>query len=172
MGCVFLLKEFFMNEAISIGVYIGLAVLGIIYFILLFSVGKKNATFKKILNIFFSCLVLISIVMILIFLPTESDTDDIYRPLSKSGMYIFSFLLIGLIVALTFIFDTKEEKNPTKALTFAGISVALSFVLSYIRLFSLPQGGAITLVSLLPLCIYSYLFGTKNNLWRLIKRCY
>ncbi len=37
--------------------------------------------------------------------------------------------------------------------------IALSFVLSYIRLYRVPQGGSITLASMLPLFLFSYAYG-------------
>ena len=46
----------------------------------------------------------------------------------------------------------------------AGICVAMSFVLSYIKLFSAPQGGSVTLASMLPIMLYAYLYGTKRGL--------
>ena len=51
----------------------------------------------------------------------------------------------------------------TRSVTFAAVSVALAFALSYIRLFRLPQGGSITLVSVLPLMLYSQMFGVRKG---------
>lgn len=39
--------------------------------------------------------------------------------------------------------------------------VALATVLSYIRVFQLPWGGSITLLSMLPICVYSIRWGIK-----------
>lgn len=88
-----------------------------------------------------------------------------YKPLSN-GMYVFSALLI-LTIALVAIFFGKGEKavSESRALSFAGVSVALSFALSYVKLFSLPQGGSITLASMLPLIIYSYVFGARKGIF-------
>lgn len=41
----------------------------------------------------------------------------------------------------------------------------MSFALSYLRIVKMPQGGSITLASLLPLMIYSYMFGTKKGVF-------
>lgn len=51
----------------------------------------------------------------------------------------------------------------TKILIFASLCLALSFILSYIKLFSLPLGGSITLVSALPLILFGYIFGAKYS---------
>ena len=87
-----------------------------------------------------------------------------YVGVSTSGLAIGAALLLALLVALTFIFGGKENKeNHTQSIVYAAIAVALSFALSYVRFFKLPQGGSITLVSLLPLMLYSYMFGIKKG---------
>ena len=98
----------------------------------------------------------------LLFLLPKGEQE--YAPLSFSGMYIFSFILIG-IIALVCIFFGKDNgtASSTKAISTAGICIALSYALSYIKLFSLPQGGSVTLASMLPLIIYSYLFGARKG---------
>lgn len=101
-------------------------------------------------------------VVLLFVIPTEEG----YAPLSDAGMYIFSLLLIVAIALLTFFFGKDDgTANPTKAISFAGVSIALSFALSYIKLFSLPQGGSVTLASMLPLVIYSYVFGARKGVF-------
>ena len=47
----------------------------------------------------------------------------------------------------------------------AGITVAMSFGLSYIKLWEMPQGGSVTLMSLLPIMIFSYVYGTKKGVF-------
>ena len=78
---------------------------------------------------------------------------------------IFSTILIIVIVAFLLIIFGKKEKseNHTKSIVYAAICIATSFALSYIRFFKLPQGGSVTFVSILPLMIYSYVFGIKNG---------
>lgn len=65
--------------------------------------------------------------------------------------------LIGL-----FLLSHKEKTTSTaqtKKLVYGGICISISFVLSYIRIFHLPQGGSITLASMFPLVLYSMIFG-------------
>ena len=57
-----------------------------------------------------------------------------------------------------------KKANPTRALVYGALCISLSFVLSYLKLFSLPQGGSITLVSMLPLAFYANRFGVKYGL--------
>lgn len=89
-----------------------------------------------------------------------------YAPLNSVEMYVFSVLLIAAIVAPCVIFGKDDgTANPSKSLSFAGVTIALSFALSYIKLFSLPQGGSVTLASMLPLIVYSYVFGARKGLF-------
>lgn len=52
----------------------------------------------------------------------------------------------------------------TKNLVLGGVLVALGTVLSFIKVFELPQGGSITLCSMLPVMLFAYLCGTKWGL--------
>lgn len=56
------------------------------------------------------------------------------------------------------------ETNKTKALVYGALCIALSFALSYVKLFSMPMGGSVTLCSMLPLALYSYRFGLPKGL--------
>lgn len=100
--------------------------------------------------------------IVLLFVLPTIDSD--YAPLSNAGMYISSFALV-IITALLTIFFGKDEgsASQTKAISYGGVAIALSFALSYVKLFSLPQGGSVTLASMLPLIIYAYMFGARKG---------
>ncbi len=80
------------------------------------------------------------------------------------GLWLSSIGLIVLIV-LVAVFTDKEKslRFDVKSLAYAGVLGGLSFALSYIRLFKMPMGGSITLASILPIMLYSYMFGTKKG---------
>ena len=44
-----------------------------------------------------------------------------------------------------------------------GVCLALSFVLSFVKLFEMPQGGAVTAASMLPLLFFCLSFGAKKG---------
>lgn len=52
-----------------------------------------------------------------------------------------------------------NSANNTRKIVYGGMCIALAFVLSYIRLFRMPQGGSITPGSMLPIILYSIVFG-------------
>lgn len=88
------------------------------------------------------------------------------------------WVLLGLAAALVAVLAVlvvrarragEREAKPTapggaRALVYGALLVAVSFVLSYLRLLSMPQGGAITVASVLPLALYAYWFGPRNGI--------
>lgn len=72
-----------------------------------------------------------------------------------------TWIALGLIVAFGVVlmcFTTKVRWN-AKMLAYAALCIAISFVLSYIRLLKMPQGGSITPASMLPIMMFAYAFG-------------
>lgn len=58
-----------------------------------------------------------------------------------------------------------EKNSKTRILVEGAIMVALAFVLSCIKVFKLPWGGSITLLSMLPIVIFSIKRGVKAGLF-------
>lgn len=58
----------------------------------------------------------------------------------------------------------KSGKAAAKKLAFCGVMLALGFVLSFIKILRLPWGGAVTLFSMLFICLSGYLYGLKTGL--------
>ena len=90
---------------------------------------------------------------------------DWYPNLNQTVLYVSSVLVIIVIIALGFILNKNNTPIDTKCLSLAGVTVAMSFGLSYVKIFTLPQGGSITLFSLLPIMIFSYIYGTKKGIF-------
>ena len=73
---------------------------------------------------------------------------------------VWGILAALVILGLVLFFVTRDSKKwSTRMLANAALCIALSFVLSYIRLYKLPQGGSITLASMLPLFLFAYAYG-------------
>ena len=82
------------------------------------------------------------------------------------GLYISAVLAIAALLAAAFFFGRKDKKGfDSKSITYAAICVAMSFALSYLKIVKMPQGGSITIASLLPLMIYAYMFGVKKGVF-------
>ncbi len=79
-------------------------------------------------------------------------------------LYIFAAIGIALLFFISYFFGKKGNNGfDTKSITYAAICLALSFALSFLSLIKLPQGGSVTLVSLLPLMLYSQMFGVRKG---------
>lgn len=97
---------------------------------------------------------------------TDWDTGEhLDNKVNQLVLYLSAAALIVVSVAVAFVIDRKN-KTPfdSRCIAFAGITIALSFALSYIKFFEMPQGGSITLASLLPVMLFAYVYGPKKGL--------
>lgn len=108
---------------------------------------------------------LATLILVAVYFSKNISADGYYsEKLDNASLYISAVLLVALILALTFIFDKKGSfVFDTKCIATAGVCIALSFVLSYIKLFELPQGGSVTLCSLFPVMLFAYIYGMKKG---------
>ena len=74
-----------------------------------------------------------------------------------------TLIVIIFILFLILKSDDKNEKFNTRALTLSALLIALSMVLGQIKLFPMPQGGSVTLLSMLPIAYLGYLYGVKKS---------
>ena len=66
---------------------------------------------------------------------------------------------MAIIIAVICFYNRKNKIFDTKNIVFAGLSIAASFGLSFIKIAPVQYGGSITLASMLPIMLYAYLFG-------------
>ena len=94
------------------------------------------------------------------------STPNAMEPHSPVAYYITSLVLVLAIAAIT-VLAGKDEGTATesKNIAYAGVCLALSFALSYVRLFRMPDDGSITFASMLPLMFYSYVFGVRRGVY-------
>ncbi|MDO4326527.1 MAG: energy-coupled thiamine transporter ThiT [bacterium] len=81
---------------------------------------------------------------------------------SGYGLCILA-ILVFLVGSALFGLDRKKARMSTKQLVWCAAAMALAFVTSYIKLFSLPFGGSVTLFSMLFICLIGYWFGPKTG---------
>lgn len=91
------------------------------------------------------------------------DIAEYYPNANLVGMIVSAVVFMVIMVVLWFVGD-KRKMSDTRSIVYGAISIALSFALSYAKLFKLPQGGSVTFASLLPLMIYCCMFGTRRGL--------
>ena len=92
-------------------------------------------------------------------------TDTVFKKLLNADgtLWVMLGALVALGVILLLIAKTQKKWN-AKMIAYASLSIALSFVLSYIRLFRMPQGGSITPGSMLPIMLFSAAYGVGPGL--------
>lgn len=78
-----------------------------------------------------------------------------------SWAVLAALVIIGVVL---FVITKDKKKWTTRMIANAALCIALSFILSYIRLYKLPQGGSITLASMLPIFMFAYAYGTAPGM--------
>lgn len=86
--------------------------------------------------------------------------------LTTLGYVLCGIAVAALILAAAFLSskNSSHKKLSTKQLVFCAAAMALSFLTSYIKVFSMPYGGSITLFSMLFICLIGYWYGPKAGL--------
>ncbi len=84
--------------------------------------------------------------------------ETTYVPTTLGNICLVVLILVLLGAAMCFI-RKRSKKLTIKQLAFCAVSIALGTVLSYIKVFSFPTGGSITLLSMLVICLPGYWFG-------------
>jgi thiamine transporter len=72
-------------------------------------------------------------------------------------------IVVIAILLLLIAMGGKEKKTDVRALTISALMIALATVLGQIKIFSMPQGGSVTLFSILPIVVCGYLLGTRRG---------
>ena len=96
--------------------------------------------------------------------------EDGYYALTKAGT-IALIALVAVLILVTALVKVKGKSDSpkksifsTRQLVFAGLSLALAYALSYVKLFPMPFGGSVTLCSMLFVAIVGYFYGPKIGL--------
>lgn len=116
------------------------------------------------------CLVFlaVTIALLAVYYNKEIANNEYYNSdaysVKQLALYLGAILAIAVIFALAML-DKEKLTFDAHTLAYAGICVSMSFALSYIKLWDMPQGGSVTLVSFLPIMLFSYLFGTKRGVF-------
>lgn len=96
------------------------------------------------------------------------NQEDGYYSLTISGVIAVAVIIL-ILMAMTSLLKGREKKETkngfsTKQLAFGAAALALGFAASYIRLFSMPWGGSVTLCSMLFVTLIGYWYGSGVGL--------
>ena len=138
--------------------------------VVLFVLSKQKPNLFKPLAITFGALcgagVIAAGVTIGIYYARHIVDDGYYSDYTNQlALYLSAAALIAVLLVGAFLLGYKDKKPlDSHSIALAGICIAMSFVLSYVKLWDMPFGGSITLVSLFPVMLYAYTYGTKKGL--------
>ena len=79
---------------------------------------------------------------------------------STTGQIISVAVLVILFAGV--LLSGKKQKTNTKTMVVSALLVGLSIGLTRITIYSLPQGGSVSLFGMLPIVICAYFFGTRR----------
>ena len=91
-----------------------------------------------------------------------SELNGRLNDLGVTG-WISLFTLI-ILAAIMVGMSISRKTWTAKSLAYAALSIALAFVLSYVKLFRMPNSGSVTLASMLPLMLFSAAYGVGPGL--------
>ena len=138
--------------------------------IVLFAVSKINREKVKptiaILGILLGISLVVTLVLIGVHYSKNISNDGYYsEEINPTALYIGAAALIVFTVVIALFLGRKDKKPfDTHCIALAGVCVSLSFALSYIKLWDMPTGGSVTLVSFLPVMLFAYIYGMKKGL--------
>lgn len=145
-----------------------IAVAGIIaaYIASMFSQKTFKITIITVASLF-GAMLLIDFILLAVYFNSGTAENNNWEFLTKQEniwLYVSAAILIVVIAAAAVLCGRKKKNSfDSKSISYAAICIAMSFALSYIKFFEMPQGGSLTLASLVPLLLYSYMFGTKKG---------
>ena len=87
---------------------------------------------------------------------TEADTQIVT---------VAAYVLLGAVLLFAVALSIGKNKMRTIDIVYAGVALAASFVLSYLKIAPVPNGGSVTLASMLPVILYAYYFGFVRGLF-------
>lgn len=85
--------------------------------------------------------------------------------LTGAGYAVLVLIMVVILLAACLIGGgNRKKKFSTRQLVFSAAAMALAMVTSMIKLFELPMGGSVTLLSMLFICLIGYWFGLSGGL--------
>ena len=88
-----------------------------------------------------------------------------FKEIGGVGFFVAVLLVVAGIVPAIVLGIIKKVRNglnlkwDTRTLTYGAVCVGLAYVLSFVKIFELPNGGSITAASMLPILAYGYMAG-------------
>ena len=82
-----------------------------------------------------------------------------------TSVHWYTAVILIVLLVLGIVVCRKQKENwTTMRLAFAAMCIAISFVLSMIKLFHMPQGGSVTPASMLPMVMFALACGPAQGI--------
>ena len=108
----------------------------------------------------------------------KGGTPKLWEGIKENYLYILIVIaVLAILITVCCVLIKKRKSKLTgenipgkkkplfdvRSLSFGAMCLAAAFVLSYIKIIDLPQGGAITPVSMLPIILFAYIYGPARG---------
>ena len=77
---------------------------------------------------------------------------------------VVAILLILVGIGVSGSRSDESSSKKTKMLVYSAVAVAVATVLSFIKILKMPQGGSVTLFSMLPIALIGYFYGPAQGI--------
>ncbi len=77
---------------------------------------------------------------------------------------LIAIIALAVLAVIMLVLCLAYKKMDTKAVVYAAVCLAGSFVLSFLKITPVTYGGSITLASFVPILIYAYVYGPVRGL--------
>lgn len=95
--------------------------------------------------------------------PIMDEYGDTTYQLTTAGYTALVIALLALLLLGCALFGGKKKMN-ARQLAFSAMAITLATVTSMIKLFDMPMGGSVTLLSMLFICLIGYWYGLGGGL--------
>ena len=75
------------------------------------------------------------------------------------------FALLGVFLLIIFLMYARRIKFTTRMLVYVSLMLALTILLQQVRLYHFPQGGSVTLGSMLPIILLTFRYGAPVGMF-------
>ncbi len=154
---------------IPVTILCGIAVAGISagYISSLFSKKTFKITLLTVASLFGAAFIALFVCLTVYYTGGSAEENNgAVITVTENAVLCVTTAVIIAALALTAVFGGKGEKKEfdSKSISYAAVCIAMSFALSYIKVVDMPQGGSVTLASLVPLMLYSYMYGLRKGI--------
>jgi len=89
----------------------------------------------------------------------------VFSDINEISLKTWSILTALFILSLVLFTVARNRKQWTaRMMANASLCIALSFILSYIKLYEMPQGGSVTPASMAPILLFAYVYGVAPGI--------